>query len=75
MIEQPDADSRRDDLHALADAETFLVRLLNTSVPPRDPGSYELTDVAEEFHAKHGTYDLAGADADELEELLARHMK
>lgn len=63
------------DPQALAAAETYLVNFLDNSNPRRDAGLYEITDAAQEFHATTGGWDVASADTQTVEDLLARHAK
>jgi hypothetical protein len=62
-----------DDAQALAGAETHLLRVLETSDPPRDASRYNVTAAARECHEVTGTWDLGGVDAGTIEQVLARH--
>ncbi|MDI3329747.1 MAG: hypothetical protein QJR09_03285 [Micrococcus sp.] len=64
-----------DDPQALADAETYLIHVLETSDPPRDADLYHITQAAQDYHSSTGTWDLHSAEPEEVEELLARHAK
>jgi hypothetical protein len=64
-----------DDPQALAEAETYLIHVLETSDPPRDSNRFHITQAAHEYHATTGTWDLRSAGPREVEELLARHAK
>jgi hypothetical protein len=64
-----------DDLQALADAETYLASVLEGSDPPRDASRYSITEAARDHHDTTGTWDFRGADAQAIEDLLARHTK
>lgn len=59
------------DPQALADAETYL----ENSNPRRDASMFEITEAAQDFHASTGGWDVAGASAHSIEDLLARHAK
>lgn len=59
----------------LADAETYLLRVLTEAAPPGDPADYEITAAAQDFFEQHGTYDVRAAGAEAAEELLARHRR
>jgi len=63
------------DPQALADAETHLIRVLETSTPPRDASAFKITEAAQDYHDTTGNWDLRGADPGVVEELLARHAK
>ncbi|MDR7375229.1 hypothetical protein J2X28_002228 [Kocuria rhizophila] len=63
------------DPQALADAETYLVNFLENSNPRRDASMFEITEAAQDFHASTGGWDVAGASAHSIEDLLARHAK
>lgn len=63
------------DSHALADAETYLIHVLESSDPPRDAGLYEITEAAKDYHDTTGNWDIRDADLDLVEEILARHGK
>ncbi|QCU78040.1 hypothetical protein E7744_07460 [Citricoccus sp. SGAir0253] len=63
------------DPHALAEAETYLVHVLETSTPPRDAAAFNLTAAATDFHETTGSWDLRQAGPDAVEELLARHAR
>lgn len=64
-----------DDPKALADAETYLIHVLENSNPRRDAGLYNITDAAEDYHATTGDWDIRQADPQVVEDLLARHAK
>jgi hypothetical protein len=59
--------------HELAEAETYLIQVLERSDPPRDPGGYNVTAAARECHAIAGDWDLQRLGMDAVEEVLARH--
>lgn len=64
-----------DDQQALADAETYLIEVLETSDPPRNPALYNITEAAEEYHNTTGDWEIRQASRDTVEGLLLRHAK
>lgn len=63
------------DPQALADAETHLIHVLETSDPPRDTELYRITEAAQDYHDITGNWDIRQADLGSVEEVLARHAK
>lgn len=63
------------DPHALADAENHLIQVLHSSNPPRDASEFNITAAAKDYHGTAGSWDIAQADPDTVEELLARHAR
>lgn len=61
------------DPEALADAETYLIHVLETSTPPREASHYNITQAAEDYHETTGNWDIRQAELQTVEELLARH--
>lgn len=64
-----------DDPKALADAETYLVHVLESSDPPRDANAFNITQAAQDYHDTTGNWDIRQAEPRVAEELLARHAK
>lgn len=64
-----------DDPRALAAAETYLVRVLETSDPPRDADEFNVTAAAQDYRATTGSWEIDQADPSTVEELLARHAR
>jgi hypothetical protein len=63
------------DLQALADAETYLANVLESSDLPRDASRYSITEAAQDYRETTGTWDLGSAEPQVIEDLLARHAK
>ncbi len=63
------------DPHALAEAETYLIHVLETSDPPRDASEFNITAAVKDYHASAGDWDIRQADQATVEELLARHAR
>jgi hypothetical protein len=61
------------DPHALAEAENYLLQVLERSDPPRSASEFNITQAAQEYHSTAGDWDIAQADPDTVEQLLARH--
>lgn len=64
-----------DDPQALGNAETYLINVLEGANPRRDASGYNITAAAQDFHDTAGSWDLAAADPQSLEDLLGRHAK
>lgn len=63
------------DPKALAEAETYLIHVLETSTPPRNASEFNITAAAEEYRSTTGSWNVGQADARTVEELLARHAR
>jgi hypothetical protein len=63
------------DPRALADAENYLIEVLETSSPPRDAELYHITEAARDYQSTTGSWNLREADSSTVEDLLARHAK
>lgn len=63
------------DPQALADAETYLIHVLEHSDPPRDAEMFNITEAARDYHDTTGDWDIRRAEHGTVEELLARHAK
>lgn len=63
------------DPRALADAENYLIDVLESSNPPRDASVFNITAAAQEYHATAGDWNIGQAGQDTVEELLARHAR
>lgn len=63
------------DPQALADAETYLIHVLENSTPPREASEFNVTAAAEDYHASTGDWNMRQADPGTVEELLARHAR
>lgn len=63
------------DPQALAEAETYLISVLENSNPPRDVTKFDITAAARDFHDTTGGWDVKGADQNLIEDVLTRHGK
>lgn len=64
-----------EDPQALAAVETYLVRVLETSDPPRDASEFNVTAAAHDYHASTGSWQIQDADPATVEALLVRHAR
>lgn len=64
-----------DNPQLLAEAETYIIHVLETSDPRREASGYNVTATAQECHESSGNWDLQDLDRDTLEKVLARHAK
>lgn len=62
------------DPQTLADAETHLIHVLQSSTPARDADLYHITEAAQDY-LEHNDGDIRSADQDVVEKLLAKHAK
>lgn len=60
---------------ALAEAETYLIHVLETSNPPRDVSKFDITAAARDFHEITSGWDVRGAETAVVEDVLTRHGK
>ena len=63
------------DPKAQAATETYLVHVLETSVPPRHASEFNVTAAAQDYHGSTGSWNVQDADARTIEELLSRHAR
>ncbi|GAA1745302.1 hypothetical protein [Kocuria aegyptia] len=61
------------DPQALAQAETYLLHVLEHSDPPRDASRYNVTAAARAYHDRTGNWDVRGGDPELVEQVLAEH--
>lgn len=64
-----------DDPAAQAEAETYLVHVLENSEPAREASAYNVTQAATEYRETSGDWDIRSADSDTVERILAKHAK
>lgn len=64
-----------DDKTAQAEAETYLVHVLESSDPARDASGYNITQAALEYRETAGNWDIRSADSDTVERILTNHTK
>lgn len=64
-----------DNPQLLAEAETYIIHVLETSDPRREASGYHVTAAARECHERSGNWDLQELELDILEEVLAQHAK
>lgn len=57
----------------LAEAESYLMRVLERSATPRDASGYNVTAAARECRDIAGSWDLTRLGMATVEEVLARH--
>lgn len=64
-----------DNPQQLAEAETYIIHVLENSNPRREASGYNVTATAQECHEISGNWNLQALDRDTLEEVLAKHAK
>ena len=64
-----------DNPQQLAEAETYIIHVLESSNPRREASGYNVTATAQECHEISGNWNRQALDRDTLEEVLAKHAK